>query len=125
MERTFLLLGALMGFLGVALGAFGTHALEAMLKANGREGTFATATQYHLVHALALLAVAWAATRWPDNLVSWAGYLFVIGIVLFSGSLYALSITNQRWLGAITPLGGLAFLAGWVCLGFAAFLGNS
>ncbi len=124
MERTFLILGALMGFLGVALGAFGAHALEATLKANGREGTFATATQYHMYHALALLAVAWAASRWPDNLVSWAGYLFVIGILLFSGSLYALSITNQRWLGAVTPLGGLAFLAGWVCLGLAAFRAN-
>jgi uncharacterized membrane protein YgdD (TMEM256/DUF423 family) len=114
-----------MGFLGVAFGAFGAHALEATLKANEREGTFETATQYHMIHTLALLAVAWAATRWPDNLVSWAGYLFVIGIVLFSGSLYALSITNQRWLGAITPLGGLAFLAGWACLGLAGWQANS
>jgi uncharacterized membrane protein YgdD (TMEM256/DUF423 family) len=124
MERIFLILGALMGLLGVALGAFGAHALEATLKANQREGTFQTATQYHLYHALALLAVAWAATRWPDNLTSWAGYLFIVGIILFSGSLYALSITNQRWLGAITPLGGLAFLAGWVCLGLAAWRGG-
>src|SRR5262245_35317535 len=121
MERTFLLLGAVMGFLGVALGAFGAHALDATLKANQREGTFETATQYHMYHALALLAVAWSATRWPDNLTYWAGYLFILGIILFSGSLYALSITNQRWLGAITPLGGLAFLAGWVCLGLAAW----
>jgi uncharacterized membrane protein YgdD (TMEM256/DUF423 family) len=113
-----------MGFLGVAMGAFGAHALEATLRANERESTFATATQYHLVHALALLAVAWTATRWQDNLVSWAGYLFVLGIVLFSGSLYALSVSNQRWLGAITPLGGLAFLAGWVCLGLAAWRGG-
>ncbi len=124
MERTFLILGALMGFLGVALGAFGAHALDATLKANQREGTFETATQYHMYHALALLAVAWAATRWPDNLTYWAGYLFIVGIILFSGSLYALSITNQRWLGAITPLGGLAFLAGWVCLGLAAWRGG-
>ncbi len=124
MERTFLILGAVMGFLGVAMGAFGAHALEATLRANERESTFATATQYHLVHALALLAVAWTATRWQDNLVSWAGYLFVLGIVLFSGSLYALSVSNQRWLGAITPLGGLAFLAGWVCLGLAAWRGG-
>jgi uncharacterized membrane protein YgdD (TMEM256/DUF423 family) len=124
MERTFVILGAVMGFLGVALGAFGAHALDTTLKANQREGTFATATQYHLIHALALLAVAWAATHWPDALTTWAGYLFVAGIILFSGSLYALSITNQRWLGAITPLGGLAFLAGWVCLGLAAWRGS-
>ena len=123
MERTFMIAGAIMGFLGVAMGAFGAHALEAMLKANGREGTFETATQYHMYHALALLLVAWAATRWPDNLTTWAGYLFIIGIIVFSGSLYALSITNQRWLGAITPLGGLAFLAGWGCLGLAAWRG--
>jgi uncharacterized membrane protein YgdD (TMEM256/DUF423 family) len=124
MERTFLILGALVGFLGVAIGAFGAHALEATLKANQREATFATATQYHMYHALALLAVAWAATRWPDNLTYWAGYLFIIGIILFSGSLYALSLTNQRWLGAITPFGGLAFLAGWLCLGLAAWRGG-
>jgi uncharacterized membrane protein YgdD (TMEM256/DUF423 family) len=124
MERTFLILGAVMGFLGVALGAFGAHALDATLKANQREGTFETATQYHLYHAMALLAVAWAATRWPDSLTYWAGYLFILGIILFSGSLYALSITNQRWLGAITPLGGLAFLAGWICLALAAWRGQ-
>jgi uncharacterized membrane protein YgdD (TMEM256/DUF423 family) len=124
MERTFLILAAVMGFLGVALGAFGAHALDATLKANQREGTFDTATQYHLYHALALLAVAWAAARWPDNLTYWAGYLFILGIILFSGSLYALSITNQRWLGAITPLGGLAFLVGWLCLGLAAWRGQ-
>jgi uncharacterized membrane protein YgdD (TMEM256/DUF423 family) len=123
MERTFLILGAVMGFLGVALGAFGAHALDATLKANQREGTFETATQYHLYHALALLAVAWAAARWPDSLTYWAGYLFILGIIVFSGSLYALSITNQRWLGAITPLGGLAFLAGWLCLALAAWRG--
>jgi uncharacterized membrane protein YgdD (TMEM256/DUF423 family) len=125
MDRTFLILGALVGFLGVAIGAFGAHALEETLKANQREATFATATQYHMYHALALLAVAWAATRWPDNLTYWAGYLFIIGIILFSGSLYALSLTNQRWLGAVTPFGGLAFLAGWFCLGLAAWRGTA
>jgi uncharacterized membrane protein YgdD (TMEM256/DUF423 family) len=125
MDRTFLILGALVGFLGVAIGAFGAHALEETLKANQREATFATATQYHMYHALALLAVTWAATRWPDNLTYWAGYLFIIGIILFSGSLYALSLTNQRWLGAVTPFGGLAFLAGWFCLGLAAWRGTA
>ena len=124
MERTFIILGALVGFLGVAMGTFGAHVLEATLKANEREATFETATQYHMYHALALLAVAWAATRWPDNLTYWAGYLFIIGIILFSGSLYALSLTNQRWLGAVTPFGGVAFLAGWFCLGLAAWRGG-
>lgn len=125
MDRTFTIIAAVMGFLGVATGAFGAHALETTLKANGREGTFETATQYHLYHALALLAAAWAASRWPDNLAYWAGYCFIVGVVLFSGSLYALSLTNQRWLGAITPLGGLAFLAGWLCLGLAAWRGQA
>lgn len=79
-------------------------------------GTFETAVRYHLIHALALLVVAWAAGRWPGGLAAWSGYLFTAGILLFSGSLYALSLTGIRWLGAITPLGGLAFLGGWLLL---------
>ncbi len=84
---------------------------------------FETAVRYQLVHALALLAVAWAVARWPGSLAVAAGWLFVAGTVLFSGSLYALSLSGVRWLGAITPLGGLAFLAGWACLVWAAVRG--
>jgi uncharacterized membrane protein YgdD (TMEM256/DUF423 family) len=73
-----------------------------------------------MYHALALLGVAWAVTRWPGPLTRWAGWLFVIGTVLFTGSLYALALSGTRWLGAITPFGGVAFLVGWICLGFAA-----
>jgi uncharacterized membrane protein YgdD (TMEM256/DUF423 family) len=83
--------------------------------------TFETGVRYHMYHALALLAVAWAATRWPGGAVNASGWLFVAGIVLFSGSLYALSLSGVRWLGAITPLGGLAFVAGWLCLAWAAW----
>jgi uncharacterized membrane protein YgdD (TMEM256/DUF423 family) len=82
--------------------------------------TFETGARYHMYHALGLLAVAWAATRWPGAGVTAAGWLFVAGTLLFSGSLYLLVLTGQRWLGAVTPLGGLAFLAGWVTLAWSA-----
>jgi uncharacterized membrane protein YgdD (TMEM256/DUF423 family) len=76
-----------------------------------------------MYHALALLAVAWACTRWSGSVLAASGWLFVMGTALFSGSLYALSLTGVRWLGAITPIGGLAFLAGWLCLAWAAWKG--
>lgn len=120
MTRIFGMLGALAGFLGVALGAFGVHALRASLEASGRLGTYETAVQYQLIHALALLAAAWAAERWPGRLTRAAGALFAAGIVLFSGSLYLLAIFELRFMGAVAPLGGAAFLAGWACLGLAA-----
>jgi uncharacterized membrane protein YgdD (TMEM256/DUF423 family) len=84
------------------------------------QAVFETAARYHMYHALALLAAAWAFTRWPGGPVIAAGWLFVAGTVLFSGSLYLLALTGQRWLGAITPLGGLAFIAGWAALAWAA-----
>lgn len=83
--------------------------------------TFETGVRYHMYHALALLAVGWACTRWPGTAANASGWLFVAGTVLFSGSLYALSLTGVRWLGAITPFGGAAFLAGWLCLAWAAW----
>ena len=83
--------------------------------------TFEVGARYHMYHALGLLAVAWAATRWPGSAVTAAGWLFLVGIVLFSGSLYLLSLTGQRWLGAITPLGGAAFLVGWFLLLWTAW----
>jgi uncharacterized membrane protein YgdD (TMEM256/DUF423 family) len=117
MESTFIILAAIAGFLGVAIGAFGAHSLARHFQAHPNvEPSFKTGVQYHFYHALALLGVAWASGRWSSGLIPVAGYLFVIGIVVFSGSLYALALTGNRKLGAITPLGGLAFLTGWVCL---------
>src|SRR5919206_5220379 len=122
MERLFFVLGALAALIGVTLGAFAAHGLKSRLDPTAL-ATFETGVRYHMYHALALLAVAWAATRWPGAAVNASGWLFVAGIVLFSGSLYALSLTGVRWLGAITPLGGLAFVAGWACLAWAAWRG--
>jgi uncharacterized membrane protein YgdD (TMEM256/DUF423 family) len=122
MTRTFAMLAAVVGFTGVALGAFGAHGLAAHFEANPNlEPTFQTASEYHLVHALALVAAAWAAERWPGRLTGAAGWLFLLGVLLFSGSLYVLSIFNVRFMGAVAPLGGLSLLAGWACLGLAAW----
>jgi len=119
MERRFLMLGALSGFIGVAAGAFGAHALRMRLSADLLT-VFETGARYQMYHALALVATAWASTRLPGALTTAAGWCFVAGTVLFSGSLYALALTGVRTLGAITPLGGVAFLAGWLCLALAA-----
>ncbi len=115
MERLFFGVGALSALISVAAGAFGAHALRARLTPE-HLAVFETAARYQMYHALGLLAVAWALTRWPGALPIWAGWLFVAGTVLFSGSLYILALTGIRWWGAVTPLGGVAFLAGWVCL---------
>ena len=115
MDRLFFTLGAASGLIAVAAGAFGAHALRSRLSPEYL-AVFETAARYQMFHALALFAAAWAVTRWPAGAAVWAGWLFVVGTVLFSGSLYALALTGTRWLGAITPLGGIAFLAGWLCL---------
>jgi uncharacterized membrane protein YgdD (TMEM256/DUF423 family) len=115
MDRLFFGVGALSALVSVAAGAFGAHGLRVRLTPEYL-AVFETAARYQMYHALGLLAVAWAITRWPGALPVWAGWLFVAGTVLFSGSLYALALTGVRWLGAITPLGGVAFLAGWLCL---------
>ncbi len=121
MERLFFALGAFSGGLAVALGAFGAHGLKSRLAAD-LLATFETGVRYQMYHALALLAVAWAVTRWGrSNLPVAAGWLFVTGTVLFSFSLYALALTGVRWLGAITPLGGVALVAGWLCLALAVW----
>jgi uncharacterized membrane protein YgdD (TMEM256/DUF423 family) len=122
MDRLFFSIGALSALIAVAAGAFGAHALRARLSPEYL-AVFETAARYQMYHALALLAVAWASTRWPGALSQWAGWLFVVGTVLFSGSLYALALTGARWLGAITPLGGVAFLLGWLCLAGSSGLG--
>ena len=120
MNPLFFLLGSISGGLAVALGAFGAHALKARLTPE-LLATFETGVRYQMYHALALLGAAAAIARWPaSNLPSVAGWLFVAGTLLFSGSLYLLCITHKRWLGAVTPFGGLAFIAGWVCLALAA-----
>lgn len=119
MDRVFLALGGVYGFLGVALGAFGAHALRARLT-EADLATFQTGVSYQMYHALALLAVAWAWTRWPTGTVAAAGWAFAVGVLVFSGSLYTLVLTGHRWLGAVTPLGGLAFLVGWALLVWSA-----
>ncbi|HSR16397.1 MAG TPA: DUF423 domain-containing protein [Gemmatimonadales bacterium] len=123
--RTWLVLGALSAGIAVAAGAFGAHALRARLSPADL-ATFETGARYQMYHALALLAVAWLALRAPSSAVQAAGWCFVAGTVLFSGSLYLLTLTGARWLGAVTPLGGVAFLAGWLALALAALrLGDS
>ena len=103
----------------MALGAFAAHGLKSRLTPD-LLATFETGVRYHMFHALGLFAVAWAATRWPGGGTTAAGWLFVAGTLIFSGSLYLLAITGVRGLGAITPLGGLCFLAGWLVLGWRA-----
>ena len=120
MERIFFLLGAISAFIGVAAGAFGAHGLEDRLNAE-MLSVFEIGVRYQMYHAFGLIAAAWAYSKWPSKLVSTGGWLFVIGTVLFSGSLYLLSTTGLKWFGAITPFGGLAFLSGWVCLAWNAW----
>ena len=122
MARVFVILGSLSGLIAVAAGAFGAHTLRDRISADLLV-TFETGVRYQMYHALALLAVAWATTRWANSLTTVAGWLFVAGTLIFSGSLYALSFTGARWLGAITPLGGVAFIGGWLCLALAAWRG--
>jgi uncharacterized membrane protein YgdD (TMEM256/DUF423 family) len=118
MERHFLTIGALSAAISVAAGAFGAHALRARVEPRLLE-VFETAARYQMYHALALMAVAWVAGRWPGTLSTASGWLFVAGTLLFSGSLYAMTFTGVRALGAITPIGGVCFIAGWVCLALA------
>ncbi len=122
MDRLFFSLGSVSALIAVAAGAFGAHGLRSRLTPD-LLAVFETGARYQMYHALALLAVAWAVTRWPGALVTWAGWLFVAGSVIFSGSLYMLALTGTRWLGAITPIGGVGFLAGWACLLLAALRG--
>jgi uncharacterized membrane protein YgdD (TMEM256/DUF423 family) len=109
--------------LGVVLGAFAAHGLRGKLDPE-LLATFETGVRYHMYHALALLAVGWAATRWATPWVQAAGWLFTAGVVVFSGSLYLLALSGTRWWGAVTPFGGLAFILGWVSLLVAASRGT-
>lgn len=120
MIRLFLLLAGVFGLTGVALGAFAAHGLKSRL-APEMLTVFQTGVQYQMYHALALLAVALLSLHMPGRLLSAAGGLFAVGILLFSGSLYLLTLTGVGKLGIVTPFGGVAFLAGWLCLVFAAW----
>ena len=121
MAKLFISVAALAGMLGVMLGAFGAHALKNTLD-DYAMGVFETAVQYHFYHAFALMVVGIIAMSHPDSLLlRSSGWLFMLGLVLFSGSLYALSFSGLRWLGAITPLGGLAFIVAWGCLALASW----
>lgn len=119
--KLFMVLGALNAFLSVLFGAFGAHALKTRLTVD-MMSVYHTGNQYHFYHALGLLLVGVIATQLPDSaLLRSSGWLMQTGIVLFSGSLYVLAISGVRWLGAITPLGGLAFLAAWLLLAMAVW----
>lgn len=121
MAKLFITLASLSGMLAVAFGAFGAHALKSRLDEYAL-GVYQTAVQYHFYHSLALLAVGVIALSQPQAvLLKSSGWLFFLGILIFSGSLYLLSLTGVKWLGAITPLGGLAFIAGWACLAASAW----
>src|SRR5262245_36599617 len=120
MDRTFLLVGAVLGFLGVAFGAFGAHALRSRLSTD-MLGVFETGVRYQMYHAFAIVIVAAAIGRIGDaRMLLVAGWCFVGGVLLFSGSLYALALTGTSALGAITPFGGLLFLTGWLILAIFA-----
>lgn len=120
MLRSFLMLAAFFGFTGVGLGAFAAHGLKTRLSPEYL-AIFHTGVLYQLIHALAILGVAVLAAQLPGRLVTWAGFSFALGILLFSGSLYVLTLTGISKLGIITPFGGLAFLVGWALLGLAAW----
>jgi len=115
-QKTILLIASLLGGLSVAIGAFGAHGLRETLEASGRTGTFETAVEYQFYHALALLAIGALMGNIHHKLIEWAAYAILCGIFLFSGSLYAISLAHVPSLGAITPLGGLFFIAGWTML---------
>jgi uncharacterized membrane protein YgdD (TMEM256/DUF423 family) len=118
--RGFFLIASISGLLAVAMGAFGSHLLKDRL-APELFAVFEVAVRYQMYHSLALLAASWACAQWPSPWTGWAAWLFVAGLLFFSGSLYLLSLTGWRWPGAVAPLGGLCLMAGWVCLALAAW----
>src|SRR5262245_29623774 len=120
MDKTLMFVGALLGGVGVAVGAFGAHGLRGRLSPD-MLAIFETGVRYHMYHALAILATAALMMRVEGRAVVIAGWSFATGILVFSGSLYALALSGVTMLGAITPIGGVAFLVGWICLVIAAF----
>ena len=113
--RFFFVLGSILAGLSVAAGAFGAHGLDGRIEPRLLD-VFTTAARYQMTHALALLAVAWGVTRWPHARLEHGGWLIAAGVIVFSGSLYLLALTGIRWLGAITPIGGVLMISGWAVL---------
>jgi uncharacterized membrane protein YgdD (TMEM256/DUF423 family) len=124
MDRVFFIIAAGSAFMAVAAGAFGAHGLRGQLNAD-LLAVFETGARYQMYHALALIGVSLACTRWPGKLIHAGGWLLIIGSMVFSGSLYLLSLTGIKGLGAITPVGGVLLLAGWLCLAVGAFKSRS
>ena len=119
MQKVFLIVSGISGALSVAIGAFGAHGLKAFLEANNRLETFETAVKYQFYHTFALMFVGLLMSQFATKSLQLAGGFFIIGILIFSGSLYLLCAIGIKWLGAITPIGGLFFIAGWLMLAFA------
>lgn len=116
-SKLFIKIAAVLGMLAVVIGAFGAHGLELLLARYGREATFETAVKYHFYHTLAIFLVGVLVSTGKENkFLNYSVYCFLSGILVFSGSLYVLSLTNASWLGAVTPFGGLAFILGWIFL---------
>ena len=115
--KTVIFIASILGALSVGIGAFGAHGLEATLQANGRMDTFETAVKYQFYHTLGLFLLGILMLNMESHYFHWAFYSFLAGITVFSGSLYTLSLTNVTWLGAITPIGGVGFILGWVFIG--------
>jgi uncharacterized membrane protein YgdD (TMEM256/DUF423 family) len=124
MDRLLFAAGALSAAIGVAAGAFAAHGLKSRLGPDAL-AVFETGARYQLFHALGMLAAAWAAARYGTDTATWGGWLLLAGTVLFSGSLYLLALTGVRWLGLVTPFGGVAFIVGWVLLALAALRGGA
>jgi len=119
LDRILYICAGIAGFAGVALGAFAAHGLKSRL-APDMLAVFETAARYQMYHAFALCAAAWGWARWQHRIFAAAGWMFVAGILIFSGSLYVLALTDTKWLGAVAPFGGIAFLTGWLCLAVGA-----
>lgn len=120
LSQRFLVIGTVFAGSAVAAGAFGAHALKGILDAPSLQ-VFDTATRYQMYHALGLCIVSWAIDRYPEQRLEQTGWLFTLGILLFSGSLYVVSLAGISWMGAVTPIGGLAFLAGWLLFGWRSW----
>lgn len=120
MGKTILMIASILLALAVALGAFGAHGLKSQLSADMMQ-TYKTGVEYHFYHALGLLLIGILAISFPSEMIKWSAILITLGIILFSGSLYVLAVSGIKWLGAITPIGGLSFIAGWIFLFLAGW----
>ena len=124
MQKQFIIIGSAMAAIGVMIGAFGAHALKEMLTASNRLDTFETGVKYHFYHSIGLILIGIIANQFPQKDFNIAGYLMLAGVFIFSGSLYILCLTNIKWLGAITPVGGLLMILGWIFIVIKLSKGN-